>query len=171
MGSPIVHKAVRGNHMEGDRTQYVPRHLGPNVFPNLIIFSRLVRLAYKQHLISVKDLTFGYTASYAQLLTDVLHLRNVLVRTLDPAVVERIENQDDVFIHLLGPGGYEFTVGFLALVALGVVAVPLCRYLSTVHSSAKCERLTACVSSRAARTRGSLLREEMPRRGDPDTRE
>ena len=159
MDGSIVHKAVQGNHLEGDRTQYVPRHVGPHVFPNFIIFSRLVRLAYKQHLISVKDLTFGYTASYAQLLTDVLHMRNVLLRTLDPTVVERIENQDEVFVHLLGPGGYEFTVGFLALVALGVVVVPLCEHPPTVHFSAKCDRLTYRDSTRAAGPGGSLLRD------------
>ena len=170
MSDAIVHKAVRGNRL-GDRVQYVPGHVGPNVFPNLIIFSRLVRLAYKRHLISVKDLTFGYTASYAQLLTDVLHMRNVLLGMLDPAVGERIKNQDEVFVHLLGPGGYEFTVGFLAMVALGVVVVPLCGHLPNVHSSAKCRSLTSRVSSGAACTGSSLLREEMLRRGHPDPRE
>ena len=132
MKSQIAHKAAtkKASELTGDRTQHVPRHIGPQVFPNFLIFSRLVRLAYKEHLTAVKDLTFGYTASYAQLLTDVLHLRNVLYQTLDSNVVEQIDNKEEVFVHLLGPGGYEFTVGFLALMALGVVVVPLCMQLS-----------------------------------------
>ena len=106
--------------------RFVPRHVGADIFPNFLIFSRLVRFAYKEHLAAVKDLTFCYTASYAQLLTEVLHLRNVLHETLHPTIVERIENNEEVFVNLLGPGGYEFTVGFLALMALGAVIVPIC---------------------------------------------
>ena len=128
MKSPKTHKAApkRTSELAGDRMRFVPRDVGPEVFPNFLIFSRLVRFAYKQHLIAVKDLTFGYTASYAQLLTDALHLRNVLRQKLDPSVVEQIENNEEVFVNLLGPGGYEFTVGFLALMALGAVIVPIC---------------------------------------------
>ena len=107
--------------------EFVPRHTGPNVFPNFLLFSRLVRLAHKEHLTAVRDLTFGYTASYARLLTDVLHFRNVLRLTLDPAVIRRLETGDEVFVNLLGPGGYEFTIAFLALIALGAVIVPICK--------------------------------------------
>ena len=107
-----------------DRCDFAPKHAGPNVFPNFFLFSRLVRLAHKP-LLACRDLTFGFTATYAQLLTDVLHLRNVLRKELDPEVVSRIDNEDEVFILLLGPCGYEFTVGFLGLIALGVVPVPI----------------------------------------------
>lgn len=118
--------SVSRNELAGDRTQFVPKHVGPDVFPNFLFFGQLVRFAYKQHLIAVKDLTFGYTASYTQLLTDVLHLCNVLRLTLAPTIVARIDNNEEVFVNLLGPGGYEFTVGFLALMALGAVIVPIC---------------------------------------------
>ena len=87
-----------------DRCDFVLRHIGPNVFPNFFLFSRLVRLAHKP-LIACRDLTFGFTATYAQLLTDALHLRNVLRRDLDPEVVARIDNEDEVLIILLGPCG------------------------------------------------------------------
>lgn len=107
-----------------DRSDFVPPHIGPDVFPNFFLFSRLVRLAHKP-LLACRDLTFGFTATYAQLLTDVLHLRNTLRRELDPAVVARIDSDDEVFLLLLGPCGYEFTVGFLGLIALGVVPVPI----------------------------------------------
>lgn len=111
-------------HRTFDRCDHVPKHIGPNVFPNFFLFSRLVRLAHKP-LLACRDVTFGFTATYAQLLTDVLHLRNVLRRDLDPEVIARIDNEDEIFILLLGPGGMEFMVGFLALIALGVVPVPI----------------------------------------------
>jgi malonyl-CoA/methylmalonyl-CoA synthetase len=110
-----------------DRTQLVPmRHQGPHVFPNFFLFSRFLRWSYKRHLIAVKDLTYGYTADYAQLLTDVLHLRNVLRQTLPATVVRKVDADEEVFVTLLGPGGYEFVVGFFALMALGAVVVPIC---------------------------------------------
>lgn len=107
-----------------DRCDFAPQHTGPNVFPNFFLFSRLVRWAHKP-LLACRDVTFGFTASYAQLLTDVLHLRDHLRSQLHPDVVGRIDQDDDVYILLLGPCGYEFTVGFLALVALGAVVVPI----------------------------------------------
>jgi len=107
-----------------DRCDHAPKHLGSNVFPNFFLFSRLVRLAHKP-LLAVNDLTFGFTASYAQLLTDVLHLRNYLRKSLDPTIGTRLDNGEEVFSLLLGPGGYEFTVGFFALMCLGAVIVPI----------------------------------------------
>ena len=87
-----------------DRCDFAPKHTGPNVFPNFFLFSRLVRLAHKP-LLACRDVTYGFTATYAQLLTDVLHLRNVLRKDLDPRIVSRIDNEDEVFILLLGPCG------------------------------------------------------------------
>jgi malonyl-CoA/methylmalonyl-CoA synthetase len=107
-----------------DRCDFAPKHEGPNVFPNFFLFSRLVRLAHKP-LIACRDLTFGFTATYTQLLTDALHLRNVLRQQLEQSTIRRIDAEEEVFILLLGPGGYEFTVGFLALMALGVIVVPI----------------------------------------------
>lgn len=108
-----------------DRCNQAPRHAGPNVFRNFYLWSRMVRWAHKPNLVAVRDLTFGYTATYTQLLTDVLHLRNQLRELLDPSAVAKLDRDADVFVNLLGPGGYEFTVGFLALVALGAVVVPI----------------------------------------------
>ncbi|KAK6365505.1 putative NRPS-like protein biosynthetic cluster [Exophiala oligosperma] len=108
-----------------DRIHFVKRHQGPNVLPNFYFFSRLVRLAYKPQLIAVVDLTFGYTASYAQLLTDVLNFRNVLRSRLSPSVVAKLDRDEEVYINLLGSAGYEFTVAFLALMALGAATVPI----------------------------------------------
>ena len=107
-----------------ERCDFTPQHAGPNVFPNFFLFSRLVRLAHKP-LLACRDLTFGFTASYAQLLTDALHLRNTLRQQLPPNIVARIDRDEELYIILLGPCGYEFTVGFLALIALGVVPTPI----------------------------------------------
>lgn len=109
-----------------DRTLWVPRHQGPNVFPNYFLFSRLLRLSYKHDLLAVKDDTYGYTANYAQLLTDILHLRNVLRQILPGSVIRKLDRDEEVFVNILGPGGYEFVVGFFALMALGAVIVPIC---------------------------------------------
>src|ERR1700753_428348 len=98
-----------------DRCNHFPHHVGPKVFPNFFLWSRLVRWAQKTELVAVTDLTFDFKASYAQLLTDVLHLRNQLHQLLHPSIVASINQGEDVFVNLLGPAGYEFTVGFLAL--------------------------------------------------------
>ena len=108
-----------------DRSHFAPRHIGSNVFPNFSLFSRLVRLAHKPSLIAVKDVTFDYTATYQQLVTDVLLFRNVLYEVLDQSIREKLSHDEEVFINLLGPGGYEFTVAFLAIMALGAVIVPI----------------------------------------------
>jgi malonyl-CoA/methylmalonyl-CoA synthetase len=108
-----------------NRTHYVPKHIGPNVFPNFFLFSRLVRLAHKEHLIAIKDLTYGITADYAQLLTDVLHFRNLLREALHPSAIKRIDRGEEVYVTLVGPAGYEFVVGFFALMALGAAIVPI----------------------------------------------
>ena len=109
-----------------DRTNFVPKHEGPNVLPNFYLFTRLVRLASKGTLLAIKDLTFGYTATYTQLLSDVVRLRNHLRDVLDRSIRRRLDDEEEVYFNLLGPGGYEFVVGFLAIVALGGITVPIC---------------------------------------------
>jgi len=110
---------------QDDRCSFSPKHTGPNVFPNYYYWNRLIRLAHKPSLLAVNDVTFGYKATYLQLLTDVLHFRNVLRQTLDPTVVAKIDRDEEVFINLLVPGGYEFAVAFFAVMALGAVMVPI----------------------------------------------
>lgn len=110
-----------------DRIHFSPKHQGPTVFPNFFLFARLVRLASKPRLVAVRDVTYDYTATYVQLLTDVLYLRNLLRQQLDPAIIAKLEHDEEVFINLLGPGGYEYVVGFFAIMALGAVIVPICK--------------------------------------------
>lgn len=148
-----------------DRANYTPRHIGPNVFPNYLYWGRLVRLAHKPHLIAVRDLTFGYTASYQQLLTDVLHLRNHLRTRLSPNTLARLDRDEEVFANVLGPGGYEFTVAFLALMALGAVVVPISLDLpvkEATYFATKCQSI-AVVSARKCLPLGRELESVMRR--------
>ncbi|KAK5206365.1 hypothetical protein LTR41_007803 [Exophiala xenobiotica] len=155
-----------------DRIQFVRRHQGPNVFPNFYFFSRLVRLSYKTDLIAVTDLTFGYTASYAQFLTDVLNLRNVLRSSLSPEVVARLDRDEEVFVNLLGPAGYEFTVAFLALMALGAVTVPISPDLPVKEASyfATKSRAVAVITAKRSVTLGQSLERWMRSSGQTQYR-
>jgi acyl-CoA synthetase (AMP-forming)/AMP-acid ligase II len=62
--------------------------------------------------------------THIQLLTDVLALRRAIELMLNPSILVSLRNGDDVYRHL-APGGYEYTVAFLAILALGAAAVPL----------------------------------------------
>lgn len=52
-------------------------------------------------------------------------MRNILLQTLDPETVRKLENDEEVFINLLATPGYEFTIGFLSLMAVGAGVSPL----------------------------------------------
>jgi malonyl-CoA/methylmalonyl-CoA synthetase len=52
-------------------------------------------------------------------------MRNVLLNTLDPDIIRKLEADEEVFINLLATGGYEFAVAFLALMAVGAAVSPL----------------------------------------------
>jgi malonyl-CoA/methylmalonyl-CoA synthetase len=148
---------------EFDRCDHFPSHVGPNVFPNFFFFSRLVRWAHRMELTAVTDLTFGFKASYAQLLTDVLSLRNHLRQDLHPSLISKIDSKEDVYMNILGPGGYEFTVAFLALVALGVVVVPISPDLPIKEAIyfAKQSRSSAVLFADSCEELGSQLEQQM----------
>ncbi|KAL4888857.1 hypothetical protein BDV59DRAFT_210634 [Aspergillus ambiguus] len=102
-----------------------PRHIGNTIFPNFPIFNRLLFFAHNHTSIAVKDVTNKLQGTHAQLLSDVLHVRNALRNSLDERTRQKLLNGDLVTITLLAPGGYEFAAGFLAIVALGAVVVPI----------------------------------------------
>ena len=145
-----------------DRCDSLPAHSGPNVFPNFLLFSRLVRLAHRP-LLAVRDVTFGFKATYTQLLSDVLLLRNSLRQQLDPAIVARVDHGEEVYILLLGPGGYEFTVGFLGVVAFGAAVVPLAPSLPLKEALyfAKKANAVAILTAEHCIELGSGIRETM----------
>jgi len=142
-----------------DRCDRAPRHVGDNVFPNFFLWSRLVRWAQKPDLAAVDDLTFGFRAGYAQLLTDVLHLRNILKQILPSSLIARIDREEEVFVNLLGPGGYEFTIAFLALAALGAVIVPISPDLpvkEAVYFATKSRAVAVLTADRCQKLGGEL---------------
>ncbi|KAL4876505.1 hypothetical protein BJY04DRAFT_222986 [Aspergillus karnatakaensis] len=110
----------------GDRARIVPPHVGQNVLPNLPFFEKLVRFAHRNPpRIAIRDLNAGVEKSYLELLTDAIALRRALRSSLSPSTQNRLENDQEVFIAHLAPGGYEYAVGFVAILALGAAVVPI----------------------------------------------
>ncbi len=109
-----------------DRTKLIPKHQGSTVLPNFGLFTKLLRFANQSTRIVVNDVNAQVSATHIQLLTDVLHVRNTLQASLKETTMRQLEQGVEVFITLLSPGGYEYVVAFLAIVALGAVVVPLC---------------------------------------------
>ncbi|KAL4925368.1 uncharacterized protein BDV17DRAFT_284047 [Aspergillus undulatus] len=112
--------------MDGDRTLTVPRHAGENILPNLPFFEKLLRFAHRRSLqTALRDLNTGVEKSYLQLLTDAITLRRVIEDTLGLAVRAKLDKDEEVFIALIAPGGYEYAVAFTAVLALGAAVVPI----------------------------------------------
>lgn len=55
----------------------------------------------------------------------MLAIRERITQTIGPDVHEHIKKGDEVYIAVLAPGGYEYTVAVLAVLALGAAVVPL----------------------------------------------
>lgn len=104
----------------------LPQHLGPNVFPNFPVFQKLLMIASQADRLAINDVTNGHTKTYAELLSDILHLRNAIWARLDANTRIRLLQGDQVLFNIIAPGSYEFTTGFLAILALGAIIVPIC---------------------------------------------
>lgn len=90
------------------------------------LFSRLLRLANRRPpKVAVRDVRRGWERSHLDILADVLALRERIVQTIAEDVQERIRNGDEIYIAVLAPGGYEYTVAVLAVLALGAAVVPV----------------------------------------------
>lgn len=113
--------------MQPDVRSRIPEHIGTNILPNWPLFSKLLFLARRRNTLVVNDVTHGIEANHTQLISDILHLRNALLDRCDESVKGRLWRGGEVFINLLAPAGYEFAVGFLAIIALGAAVVPVCR--------------------------------------------
>ncbi|KAH9826778.1 AMP-binding enzyme C-terminal domain [Teratosphaeria destructans] len=112
--------------MSGDRTLYTPSHTGPKIFPNHSLFNRLIRFAHhRTPKLCIRDANTGKVASHLQLLTDVLALRERLLQSLAPSVRAAMGRRGEVYIAVLAPGGYEYTVAMLAVLATGAAVVPM----------------------------------------------
>lgn len=110
----------------GDRTEFVPSHVGDNVLPNLPFFHKLLRYAQRRPLrIAIRDVNAGVEKTYHDVLSDALALRGQIEKTLSPETLRDLADDKEVYIGLIAPGGYEYTVGFVAVIALGAAVVPM----------------------------------------------
>jgi malonyl-CoA/methylmalonyl-CoA synthetase len=100
--------------------------VGDNVLPNLPFFHRLLRYAQrKPSPIVVRDLVADVEKTYHHLVSDVLAFRKVLERSISHEARRDLNADKEVYIGLLAPGGYEYTVGFIAILAIGAAVVPM----------------------------------------------
>lgn len=112
IGSPNNHEVERG------------------VLPNVPLFSHLYK-DFKQdpHAAIIKDASLGLIVPREQFLRDVLGLRNHLLGRWGDRIAARMQaDQDGASIAILLPAGYDFWVAFMAVQAIGAVAVPICEF-------------------------------------------
>jgi len=109
---------------DDDRTLFTPPHRGKTVLPNTPFFTQVLRNAHRNRL-AIRDDNAGLEKSYAQLLIDALNLRVKISDALPEEVVTRLKNEEEVFIGILAPGGYEYAVAMFAVLALGAAIVPM----------------------------------------------
>lgn len=110
----------------GDRTSFIPAHVGYNVLPSYQFFHKLLRHAQKKpQRLSIRDVRAGLEKTFHDVLSDALAVRSELEKLLSPDTLRELSQDREVFIGLLAPGGYEYTVGFVAILALGAAVVPM----------------------------------------------
>ncbi|KAJ5692907.1 hypothetical protein N7462_002330 [Penicillium macrosclerotiorum] len=153
----------------GDRTLFVPSHVGRNVLPNLPFFNKLLRYAQrKPPRIAVRDVNAGMEKTYEDVLLDALSLRTEIENTLSRETLHDLSEDKEVYIGLLAPGGYEYTVGFVAIIAMGAAVVPMAAGLPVDEASyfllkARC---VALVSSSTSEVLGRSIVHSMSQKND-----
>ena len=106
-----------------DRTDLTDRHEGPLVLPHDVLFHRLHFLALNSKTSAVKDAFRELDMDYQQLLTDVIAARNRIRSTIAPKTLQSIYDKRETSFIVIAHG-YEFVVAFMAVLALGGIAVP-----------------------------------------------
>ena len=102
-----------------DRTLHVPPHSGRNILPCHSLFQRLLRFAHQiPPRLAIRESNSGKEASHIQLLSDVLALRERVWRALGQDVQSALQRQEEVYVAVLAPGGHEYAVAMLAVLAL-----------------------------------------------------
>ena len=112
----------------GHLRKHRPLHVGANVLPSSPLFNKLLLLARRKNKICVRDTTNGIEADHRRFLSDIIQLRNAILEMLDTTAINKLWVAEEVYIALLGPAGYEYAIGFFAIVALGAAVVPICTY-------------------------------------------
>ncbi|KAK4942760.1 hypothetical protein LTR10_017520 [Elasticomyces elasticus] len=107
------------------RTDFVPSHVGDDILPADPLFTRLLTLAHRPRpRPAIRDVNVGIERNAAELLGDVLKFRRIVRQSLKPQTIDDLHHGREVYISLVAPGGYEFTVGVLAVLALGAAVSP-----------------------------------------------
>ncbi|PGG96985.1 hypothetical protein AJ80_09758 [Polytolypa hystricis UAMH7299] len=122
--------------MDFDRTKFIPPHTGDSILPLSPFFTRLVRYAHcRPPRLAIRDVNLGIEKTYLDLLSDALAVRKVLRESLSPDALSALENGKETYVGLLAAGGYEYAVGFIAILALGAAVVPMAVVLPVDEAS------------------------------------
>lgn len=155
-----------------DRRDFVPKQEArDHVLPCDPLFTRLLQLASRRkQRPAIRDLNSGCEKTYAQLLSDVVNLRQVLRSKLTTQTLKALSDGEEVFVSLLAPGGYEFTVGVLAILCLGAAASPFSPHQPVQEASyyVNKARSVAVVVSDSAMKNGQELAAEIRRTTNQD---
>jgi malonyl-CoA/methylmalonyl-CoA synthetase len=96
----------------------------------------LLRLAHrKPPKVAIRDVRANIERTYLELLTDVLAFRERVIEILSPQTLEAIGTGEEIYIAVLAPGGYEYAVGVLAVLATGAAVVPMTTVLPVEEAS------------------------------------
>ena len=110
-----------------DRITFVPQHVGPTVLPNNSLFARILNLAHREpQRTAIRDVILGVEKTHVELLTDVLALQEIVQNSLSAETLALLQSGQEIYIGILAPGGYEYAVALLTVLALGAAAVPIC---------------------------------------------
>lgn len=152
-----------------DRTLHVPPHSGRNVLPCHSLFQRLLRFAHQRPARpAIRESNSGREATHIQLLSDVLTLKERLWTSLGQDVQSALRNNKEVYIAVLAPGGHEYAVAMLAILAIGAAAVPMTVALppeEALYFATKSRAAAVLVSSDALRL--GLALEKLVKQQDP----
>jgi len=75
--------------------------------------------------IAIRDLRANIEKTHLDLLVDVLALKEQIALQLSGQARRSLARDEEVYIAIIAPGGYEFAIAILAVLALGAVAVPM----------------------------------------------
>lgn len=152
------------------RSAHRPHQEQDNSFPNILLFNTLLRFANRgAQRTAIRDVNFGIERTYSQLLPDVLALRRHIRNQLSTAILTKLREEQEVYIAILAPGGYQYTVAFLAILALGAAAVPLSTQVPVdeaaylLHKSES----TAIVTASTCEQQGASIEMHLKANGSP----
>ncbi|KAL4884600.1 hypothetical protein BJY04DRAFT_215061 [Aspergillus karnatakaensis] len=126
--------------------------IAQEAFPNDPFFTEIVRQANSSPPDSwyIFDAANNIRATYLQLLDDVVKFKSVLRNSLPSDVLHLIDSPSETGVHVFvfAPSSYYFLVGFLAVLAMGGVAVPLAPNITAEEAAFVLQKYhAACILS------------------------